>query len=136
MAARLACSKGDESFRSLLRETLQKLNMLDAETDPAQGSALGRQLHGAIVEAARNQIMVGIYEKLKNLSVLTTNITRKSPAIEKVSKEAHLILINALLEQDGEKSERIMRDHMRDTCRQVVEQFYPNMLGGTLNNRN
>jgi DNA-binding GntR family transcriptional regulator len=136
MAARLACSKGDESFRSLLREIMQKLNILDAEADPAQGSALGRQLHGAIVEAARNGIMVGIYEKLKNLSILTSNITRKSPAIEKVSREAHLILINALLEQDEEKSERLMRDHMRDTCRQVVEQFYPNMLGGASNNKN
>ena len=136
MAARLACSKGDESFRSLLREIMQKLNILDAEADPAQGSALGRQLHGAIVDAARNGIMVGLYEKLKNLSILTSNITRKSPAIEKVSREAHLILINALLEQDGEKSERIMREHMRDTCRQVVEQFYPNMLGGASNNRN
>jgi DNA-binding GntR family transcriptional regulator len=136
MAARLACSKGDESFRSALREMRERLNRLDAETDPAQGSALGRELHGAIVEAARNRIMVGIYENLKNLSILTSNITRKSPNIEKFSKEAHLILIDALLEQDEEKSERIMREHLRDTCRQIVEQFYPNMLGGTSANKN
>jgi len=136
MAARLACSKGDESFRSALREIMEKLNKLDAEADPAQGSALGRQLHGAIAEAAHNGIMVGIYENLKNLGILTSNITRKSPAIEKASREAHLILINALLEQDEEKSERLMRDHMKDTCRQIVELFYPNMLGGASNNKN
>jgi DNA-binding GntR family transcriptional regulator len=136
MAARLACSKGDDSFRSTLREMEERLNRLDAETDPAQGSALGRELHGAIVEAARNRIMVGIYENLKNLSILTSNITRKSPNIEKISKEAHLILIDALLKQDEEKSERIMREHLRDTCRQIVEQFYPNMLGGPSTNKN
>jgi DNA-binding GntR family transcriptional regulator len=136
MAARLACSKGDESFRSALQEIMEKLNKLDAEADPDQGSALGRRLHGTIVEAARNGIMVGIYENLKNLSIFTSNITRKSSAIEKVSREAHLILIKALLEQDEEKSERLMRDHLRDTCRQIVEQFYPNMLGGASNNRN
>lgn len=136
MAARLACSKGDESFRSALREMLERLNRLDAETDPAQGSALGRELHGAIVEAAQNRIMVGIYENLKNLSILTSNITRKSPNIEKISKEAHLMLINALLEQDEDKSERLMREHLRDTCRQIVEQFYPNMLGGASTNKN
>jgi DNA-binding GntR family transcriptional regulator len=135
MAARLACSKSDESFRSTLREIMEKLNELDAETDPAQGSALGRRLHGAIVEAARNGIMVDIYEKLKNLSILTSNITRKSPTIERVSKEAHLMLINALLEHDEEKSEQLMREHLKDTCRQIVEQFYPNMLGGASNNR-
>lgn len=135
MAARLACSKGDESFRFALREIMEKLNELDAEADPARGSALGRQLHGAIVVAAHNEIMGGIYEKLKNLSILTSNITRKSPAIEKVSKDAHIILINALLEQDEEKSELLMREHLRDTCRQIVEQFYPNMLGGASNNK-
>jgi DNA-binding GntR family transcriptional regulator len=136
MATRLACSKGDEPFRSALREMEERLNRLDAETDPAQGSALGREIHGAIVEAARNRIMVGIYENLKNLSILTSNITRKSPNIEKISKEAHLLLIDALLEQDEEKSERIMREHLRDTCRQIVEQFYPNMLGGASTNKN
>jgi DNA-binding GntR family transcriptional regulator len=136
MAARLACSKGNESFRSALREIMEKLNTIDPEADPAQASALGRQLHGAIVDAARNGIMVGIYEKLKNLSILTSNITRKSPAIETVSREAHLILINALLEQDEEKSERLMRDHLKVTCRLVVEQFYPGMLGGASNNKN
>ncbi|MCE5262333.1 MAG: GntR family transcriptional regulator [Deltaproteobacteria bacterium] len=136
MAARLACSKGDDSFRAILREMMEKLNQLDAETDPAQGSSLGRRLHGAIVEAAQNRIMVDIYENLKNLSILTSNITRKSPHIEKISKEAHLMLINALLDQDEEKSERIMREHLRDTCRHIVEQFYPNMLGGTSNSKN
>lgn len=136
MAARLACSKGDESFRSALREIMEKLNKLDVDADPAQGSALGRQLHGAIAEAARNGIMAGIFEKLKNLSILTSNITRKSPAIERVSKEAHLMLINALLAQDEERSEQLMREHLRDTCRQIVAQFYPNMLDGTSNNNN
>lgn len=136
MAARLACSKGDEPFRSSLREMMERLNQLDAEADPAQGSALGRELHGDIVEAARNRIMVGIYENLKNLSILTSNITRKSPNIEKISKEAHLMLINALLEQDEDTSERLMREHLRDTCRQIVEQFYPNMLGSASNNKN
>lgn len=131
MAARLACSKGDESFRSSLRKIMERLKQLDAEANPAQGSALGRQLHGAIVDAAGNRIMVGIYENLKNLSILTSNITRKSPNIEKISKEAHLMLIAALLEQDEEKSERLMREHLRDTCRQIVEQFYPNMLGAS-----
>ena len=43
---------------------------------------------------------------------------------------------DGFLEQDEEKSERLMRDHMRDTCRQIVELFYPNMLGGASNNKN
>lgn len=132
MAARLACSKGGESFRSALRQMTEKLSEFDIEADPTRAAAHGRQLHDAIVEAARNGLLVDIYKKLNNINILARNITRKSSVIEKASREAHLILIDALLEQDEEKSERLMREHLRNACRQIVEQFYPNILGGGL----
>jgi DNA-binding GntR family transcriptional regulator len=135
MAARLASRKGDESFRSRLKEIKGKLIRVDVEVDPSRGSALGRQMHHAIMQAAGNSMMVDIYGKLKNLATLTSNIATKSSAIERISKEAHLEIIKAILDQDEEKSERVMREHLRETCRQVVEQFYPNMLGGASNNK-
>jgi DNA-binding GntR family transcriptional regulator len=69
------------------------------------------------------------------MTVLTANITKRSPTIEKASAEAHLNIINAVLEQDQEKAEQMMREHMRETCQHIVEQFYPGMLGGASNNK-
>ncbi|MDD5169154.1 MAG: GntR family transcriptional regulator [Syntrophales bacterium] len=129
MAARLACRKGDESFMSRLMEIREKIGQVDVEAEVSQGVALGRELHNTTVEAAHNDMMAEIYVRLKNLTALTSNITKKSHVIEKQSQEAHCKIIDALLERDGEKSERAMRDHLRDTCRQVVERFYPGMLG-------
>ncbi len=128
MATRLACRKGDESFRSTLVEIREALTGVDIDNEVALGIALGRRLHNAIIETAKNCLMSEIYEKLRNLTVLTSNITRKSPVIESRSKEAHLDLIEALLARDEEKSERVMREHLKETCRQVLEQFYPGML--------
>jgi DNA-binding GntR family transcriptional regulator len=132
MAARLACHKGGEAFYSMLREIKRKIAETNIESAPTEGIALGRDLHRAIMDAAQNVIMADINKRLENLTILTINITRHSPTIEKASAQAHLGIINALLEQEQEKSEQLMRNHLRDTCRHIIEQFYPGMdLRGT-----
>jgi DNA-binding GntR family transcriptional regulator len=128
MAARLACRRGGESFRATLREVKKKIAKANIESDPLLGIALGRELHKAIMGAAHNGIMADINERLENLTVLTANITKRSPTIEKTSADAHLNIINAMLQQDEEKGEQLMREHLRETCRHVVEQFYPGMI--------
>ena len=99
------------------------------------GIRLGRELHWAIKNAAHNRIMADINERLENLTVLTANVTKRSPTIEKASAEAHLKIINALLQQNEEESEQMMRDHLRETCRHIVAQFYPGMLEISSNNK-
>lgn len=131
MAARLACRKGDETFREYLRGLREELSKVNVEGDVHQAIQLGRKLHKAVNETARNNIMAEIHLKLQNLTILTINLTKQSPAIESLSREAHIATIDALLEQDEEKCERVMRDHLKDTCREVVEQFYPGMLNGS-----
>ena len=128
MAARLACCRGGEPFHLKLREIKKKIAKANIESDPMLGIALGRELHRATMDAAHNSIMADINERLENLTVLTANITKRSPAIEKASADAHLNIINAMLQQNEEKGEQLMREHLRETCRHVVEQFYPGML--------
>ena len=135
MAARLACRRGGEAFHAKLREIEKKIAEADIESNPTLGIALGRELHTAIMDAAHNSIMAGINAKLENLTLLTANITKRSPHIEKASAEAHLSIINALLQQDEEKGEQFMREHLRETCRNVVDQFYPGMLALSSNNK-
>jgi DNA-binding GntR family transcriptional regulator len=136
MAARLAASRRDDaSFVSRLTRIREELVRVNVEENIARSVALGRKLHSAIMEAAHNNLMAEISIRLGNLTALTSNITKKSTAIEKQSLEAHCRIIDALLEGDEEKSEKVMREHLRDTCRQVVEQFYPGMLGGMAKQR-
>jgi DNA-binding GntR family transcriptional regulator len=125
MAARLACRRGGEAFHAKLREIEKKIAAAD----------IGSELHTVIMDAAHNSIMAGINAKLENLTLLTANITKRSPHIEKASAEAHLSIINALLQQDEEKGEQFMREHLRETCRNVVDQFYPGMLALSSNNK-
>jgi len=135
MAARLASRKGGKTFHSRLLDIQKKLAKVNIESDPALGVALGRELHRAIMDAAHNSIMGQIHERLENLTLLTANITKRSPAIEKASARAHLNIIDAMLQQDEERGEQLMREHLRETCLHVVEQFYPGMIANTSNSR-
>ena len=133
MAARLACGKGGDPFHSKLINIKKRLTEVNIDSDPKLGIALGRELHKAIMDGAQNSIMAEIHKRLENLTFLTANITKLSPAIEKASAAAHLNIIDAMLQQDEEKGERLMREHLRETCRHVVEQFYPGMVTGSSN---
>jgi DNA-binding GntR family transcriptional regulator len=135
MAARLACTRGSKAFHSKLLDIQKKLAKVNIESDPALGIALGRELHRAIMDAAQNSIMAHIHKRLENLVLLTANITKRSPAIERASAGAHLNIIGAMLKQDEEGGERLMREHLRETCRHVVEQFYPGMIANSSNNQ-
>lgn len=135
MAARLACRRGGNPFHSKLLDIKKKLAKVNVESDPTLGIGLGRELHRAIMDGAHNSIMAHIYEGLENLTLLTANITKRSPAIEKASADAHLNIIDAMLQQEEERGEQLMREHLRETCRHVVEQFYPGMIANSSNNK-
>ncbi|RJR38326.1 MAG: GntR family transcriptional regulator [Desulfobacteraceae bacterium] len=132
MAARLACRRGGEDFHSRLLEIRKALSKANVDSDPKLGVAIGRELHRAIMDASHNSIMAHLYERLENLTLLTANITKRSPAIERASANAHLKIIDAMIQQDEEKGEQLMREHLRETCLHVVEQFYPGMISNPM----
>jgi DNA-binding GntR family transcriptional regulator len=128
MAARLACQKGDAKFFSKVNEIGKKIKEVDIEKNTQEGVFFGRKLHDLIITTASNTFLSQFYNKLRNLSSLTRNITQRSILIEKKSQESHLTIINALKERDEEKSEYCMREHLRTTCRLMADYFYPNLF--------
>lgn len=135
MATRLACRRGGNAFHSKLLDIKKRLAKVNVESNPTLGVALGRELHRAIMDAAHNSIMAHIHMGLENLAILTANISKRSPAIEKTSAGAHLNIIEAMLQQDEERGEQLMREHLRETCRHVVEHFYPGMIATSSNSK-
>ena len=128
MAARLACQKNDTKFFSNIKEIKEKIKAIDIERNCQEGVFFGRKLHDLIITTASNTFLSEFYNKLRDLTALTRNITQKSVLIEKKSKESHLAIINALEERDEEKSEYRMREHLRTTCRLMADYFYPNLF--------
>ena len=93
----LAAARDERRCVRLTR--IRKTCKVNVEAEIARGVALGRKLHRAIMEAAHNDLMAEISVRLGNLTALTSNITKKSTAIEKQFRDAHCRIIDALLER-------------------------------------
>jgi len=132
-AARLCCIKGDESFFFQIAELAEKFENLDIESDSSLGVATGSELHDAIIKAADNKLLSEFYQKLRNLSTLIRNITKKSVEIEMQSRNGHLAITKAIQQRKEMKSEQCMREHLSATCHSLVQTYLINQTGFTYN---
>jgi len=122
-AAKLSCIKGDDNFLKRIEDLTHQLEDLDISEDGTSGVILGSRLHSEIAAAAKNTILTDFYGKLRNLSALVRNITKKSVEIEINSRKAHLAIARAIQKRDERASEEAMRDHLRITCRLLVDSY-------------
>ncbi|MEN3008603.1 GntR family transcriptional regulator [Pseudothermotoga sp.] len=123
-AARLACRRREPELIEKLNKLKENLKLVDIDKDPAQGVALGRQLHDLLIEYSGNKILKKFYEKLRLLTNMTRNITKRSVEIEKRSRDDHVKIIEAILSGDEAKVEELMRKHLRETLKSVVDSYY------------
>ena len=129
MASRLACLKADAKFLNRIAEVKKLLEKVDIDSNPIAGGEIGHRLHDLIIEGANNSIITDFYDKLSNLATLTRNISKRSIALEKKSRNEHIALTNAILDKNEMKSEDIMRRHISSTCMLVTQCFLSDQLG-------
>ncbi|KAF2957266.1 hypothetical protein AS159_09575 [Thermotoga sp. Ku-13t] len=127
-AARLACRNRNEELIQKLQKLKQELELVDIDSDPAEGVALGRQLHDLLIEYSGNRILKKFYEKLRLLTNMTRNITKRSVDIEKKSRDEHIQIIEAVLKGDETEAEDLLRKHLRRTLSSVIETYYSSIM--------
>lgn len=128
VAARLACRNRNEELIQKLQKLKQELELVDIDSDPARGVALGRQLHDLLIEYGGNRILKRFYEKLRLLTNMTRNITKRSVDIEKKSRDEHIQIIEAVLKGDETEAEDLLRKHLRRTLSSVIETYYSSIM--------
>jgi DNA-binding GntR family transcriptional regulator len=129
MLSRLACHNGADDFIARLKELEEELEIIDIVQNSESGTVIGSKLHSLIAKTANNPILYGYFQKLKDLSALTRNISKRSVGIEKKSKDEHIALIKALINRDENNSEICMRNHLRGTCQRIVDSFISDLKG-------
>jgi len=120
---RLACLSGSSEFLIQVKELKARLESIDIQREPERGVIIGKELHDLIVQTANNRYLEEFYQKLANLAALTRNMSKKSSQIEMISKDFHLRILDALLEKNAEEGERLMREHLRFTCKALLHTY-------------
>ena len=127
MAARLACQRRNNKLISFITEVQKKLENIDIKKEIKKAVSLGNSIHGAIIEASGNFFIKKYFVELSNIKALTNSITKNYVELEKESLNYHLKIIEAIKSGDEEKSEQFMREHLRITCRLLVDYHYPDL---------
>lgn len=129
MAARLSCIKGDQDFFLKIEKIKNQLDRIDINEDASVGVQIGYEFHSTIFKAANNKILDEFYNKLKDLSTLTRNLTKRSVEIELNSRNDHIAIAKAILEKDEDKSEDAMRKHIKSTSLLLTQHYLMEQTG-------
>ena len=135
MASRLTCQRQDGRIIERLRQLKDALETMPEKNVAKEGPEIGRVLHQTIIEGSSNSLLGEIYEKIGYMAKLTSNIAQKSRIIETDSRDGHVAIINAIIEGDPDNCEQVTRVHLRVTCRNIINTFYPQVFSAPLNGR-
>jgi DNA-binding GntR family transcriptional regulator len=134
MAVRLTCQRGEAQIFERLKEIRALLESFDESNMAQEGPKAGRTFHETVLEGSSNALLKEIYQKVSYMAKMTSNIARHSVSIESLSRDYHIAIIDAILSGDPDKSEYLMREHLRTTCRGILDTFYPQVFVGRGNN--
>ncbi len=123
-AVELACRKMTPRDKEQFRQLREALENVDIDHDTAAHISLGRTMHNMIRDIAGNELLAELYVKVDNLTYLTANLTVRSTRIEERSRESHLQIIDALLEQNSVEAQASIKRHLRETCSMIVSEFF------------
>ena len=118
LAVRLCC---DHITRAQVRELeaiAQRMYELGMEEKRDEAGRLDRELHLKLVEISGNRVLINLMAQDRFLGKVAW--LKTDPAL---TREHHLVVLNAIAENRPDDAERILRDLIREGKRRVEEFF-------------
>jgi DNA-binding GntR family transcriptional regulator len=113
-AARLAA---DHASRPEVDALLDIEDALADASDPAEMARLNRTFHEAICRAARNRYLDNASRELQDWIALLGPTTFTVTGRPSTSHREHQTIIDAIAARDGDKAEKLAREHIREALR-------------------
>lgn len=113
-AARLAAEHASRTEVDSLSDIEQSFE--DA-TDAAEMAGLNRTFHEAICRAARNRYLDNALRELQDWIALLGPTTFTVTGRPSTSHREHEAIINAIAARDGDRAEKLAREHIREALR-------------------
>jgi|TARA_R100001369_G_scaffold66760_5_gene94093 DNA-binding GntR family transcriptional regulator len=117
-AAALAAAK---SKTKVIADWVEKLNLISSskQLGPKQQWEFDQTLHMGIAQATGNEVLFKIISELRKTTQIFENQTL--PARTFPGYDAHMAIIEAIVEGNPEKARKAMHDHLRETKRNIFE---------------
>jgi GntR family transcriptional repressor for pyruvate dehydrogenase complex len=110
LAARLAAERRNDEDLAAMADSLQRMS---AEIDAGESGHIGDRLfHRAVLRAARNDVLAGVFEVLAQGAERIAQASLARPDQPPRSLTAHRLIFEAVAARDGELAQRLMLGHL------------------------
>lgn len=120
MAGALACERVTDAECADIRMTHEAMISHYRNGDLVQYYRLNRQIHRAIVNAARNPVLSELYGVVAARIRRARHVVPMEPQRWAAAAKEHEFILDALLRRDGAALADILRRHLRDKWEDVV----------------
>jgi DNA-binding GntR family transcriptional regulator len=122
-AARLLAQRGHVTEVDLLQENLEQADRAVRRDDRLRYAELVHDFHDLLIQGADNSKLEAHYRTLMNqlayARLVQTSLARPGRPLE--SDREHHMVLELILQKDGDSAERVMREHVRASRRAVLE---------------
>lgn len=112
-AAELACRSITDAEVDLIEAKTMIMEKAYKRGDEASYFTLNREIHEALMQAARNATLASIYSNLSSRIQRMRYTAHKTPEQWHRAMDEHLSMAELLRARDGERLARVVRDHIR-----------------------
>lgn len=112
-AAELACRSISDAEIDMIEAKTLVMEKAHQRQDDAAYFTLNREIHEAIMQAARNATLAAIYGNLSSRIQRMRYTAHKTPEQWRRAMDEHNRMVALLRARDGEGLARVMRDHIR-----------------------
>lgn len=119
-AARTTAALADPAHLAAIARQLHQYPV-DGAVDLRGMSESGHRLHRLISEECGNETLAGMIRQLQDHFVRFRNLSLQLPEKVLASHRQHLEILAALEARDGDRAERLMREHLEQAGRFLVE---------------
>ncbi len=119
-AARMAAALADPAHLAAIGGELRR-HPLEAPGDLRAMSESGHRLHLFISEECGNQTLAGMIRQLQDHFRRFRNLSLQIPEKVLASHRQHLEILAALEARDGDRAERLMREHLEQAGRYLIQ---------------
>lgn len=121
-AARLLAQRGRVPETELLEANLRAADIAVAESDRERYAELVEEFHNLIIVGADNRKLEAHYRTLMNqlayARLVQTSLSQPGRPLQ--SDREHHVVLDLILEKDGDSAERVMREHVRASRRALL----------------
>lgn len=122
LAARLAAEVINSADIHEIEELQRKMEIAVEEGRLEQFGLLNRQFHQRIYEVVKYKHLTQLIESIWEKVPRARSVFMQDPEHQRISREEHQSLINALCARDGEEAERITIKHKERSFRALIEE--------------